>query len=183
MHQLLFWGCLLAVAITFPLVFGWIHFGSAPDDQMTYVTYLFGFPAGSFRIRTVVSWLLFTLSFTLLYQVSAVVMGLGGFCASGGPYVIETECPEALEQVPIDILPGLGLDARALGQSAGHRPALARRGPRGVGTRALPFGPQAVGGAPGETLQPPRHPAVRRYWPPRLPRSPPCWLWRFRRFR
>ena len=59
MHQLLFWGCLLAVAITFPLVFGWIHFGSAPGDQMTYVTYLFGFPVGSFRIRTVLSWLLF----------------------------------------------------------------------------------------------------------------------------
>jgi MFS transporter, NNP family, nitrate/nitrite transporter len=59
MHQMLFWGCLLAVAITFPLVFGWIHFGSAPDDQMTYVTYLFGFPVGSFRIRTVISWLLF----------------------------------------------------------------------------------------------------------------------------
>jgi NNP family nitrate/nitrite transporter-like MFS transporter len=59
MHQLLFWGCVLAVAITFPLVFGWIHFGSAPDDQMTYVTYLFGFPVGSFRIRTIVSWLLF----------------------------------------------------------------------------------------------------------------------------
>jgi NNP family nitrate/nitrite transporter-like MFS transporter len=59
MHQLLFWGCLLAVAITFPLVFGWIHFGSAPDDQMTYVTYVFGFPVGSFRIRTVISWLLF----------------------------------------------------------------------------------------------------------------------------
>ena len=59
MHQLLFWGCMLAVAITFPLVFGWIHFGSAPDDQMTYVTYLFGFPVGSFRIRTVLSWVLF----------------------------------------------------------------------------------------------------------------------------
>jgi NNP family nitrate/nitrite transporter-like MFS transporter len=59
MHQLLFWGCILAVAITFPLVFGWIHFGSAPDDQMTYVTYLFGFPVGSFRIRTMLSWLLF----------------------------------------------------------------------------------------------------------------------------
>jgi NNP family nitrate/nitrite transporter-like MFS transporter len=59
MHQSLFWGCLLAVAITFPLVFGWIHFGSAPDDQMTYVTYLFGFPTASFEVRTVVSWLLF----------------------------------------------------------------------------------------------------------------------------
>src|SRR6185295_747359 len=59
MHQLLFWGCLLSVAITFPLVFGWIHFRSAPGDQMTYVTYLFGFPTQSFRVRTVVSWLLF----------------------------------------------------------------------------------------------------------------------------
>lgn len=59
MHQLIFWGCLLAAAITFPLVFGWIHFGSLPDDQMTYVTYVFGFPVGSFRIRTIVSWLLF----------------------------------------------------------------------------------------------------------------------------
>jgi MFS transporter, NNP family, nitrate/nitrite transporter len=59
MHQCLFWGCVIAAAITFPLVFGWIHFGSLPDDQMKYVTYLFGFPVGSFRIRTVVSWFLF----------------------------------------------------------------------------------------------------------------------------
>ena len=59
MHQLLFWGCVLAVLITFPLVFGWIHFGSATGDQMTYVTYLFGFPTASFRIRTLWSWLVF----------------------------------------------------------------------------------------------------------------------------
>ena len=59
MHQCLFWGCVTAALITFPLVFGWIHFGSLPDDQMTYVTYLFGFPVGSFPIRTIVSWLLF----------------------------------------------------------------------------------------------------------------------------
>lgn len=59
MHQLLFWGCVLAVLITFPLVFGWIRFESRPDDQMTYVTYLFGFAAGTFRIRTFVSWFLF----------------------------------------------------------------------------------------------------------------------------
>jgi nitrate reductase gamma subunit len=47
------------VAITFPLVFGWIHFRSLPGDQMIYVTYLFGFPAGAFHIRTVTSWFLF----------------------------------------------------------------------------------------------------------------------------
>ena len=59
MHQFLFWGCLLAVAITFPLVFGWIHFGTAPDDPMQYVTYVFGFSTGSFRVRTALSWLIF----------------------------------------------------------------------------------------------------------------------------
>ena len=59
MHQLLFWGCLLAAAITFPLVFGWIHFGSLESDPRMYVTYVFGFPTLSFRVRTFVSWMLF----------------------------------------------------------------------------------------------------------------------------
>jgi NNP family nitrate/nitrite transporter-like MFS transporter len=59
MHQCLFWGCLLAVAITFPLVFGWIYFRTLPGDQLTYVTYLFGFPMGSFRLHTLAAGLLF----------------------------------------------------------------------------------------------------------------------------
>jgi NNP family nitrate/nitrite transporter-like MFS transporter len=59
MHQCLFWGCLLAVAITFPLVFGWIHFRTLPGDQLTYVTYLFGFPMGTFRLHTLPAGLLF----------------------------------------------------------------------------------------------------------------------------
>jgi hypothetical protein len=44
----------------------------------------------------VVSWAMFAFFFVGLYQTSAVVLGLGGYCASGGPYVIETECPEAV---------------------------------------------------------------------------------------
>jgi NNP family nitrate/nitrite transporter-like MFS transporter len=59
MHQLIFWGCLLAVAITFPLVFGWVHFGTRQDDPLVYVAYLFGFPVSSFRVRSAVSWLIF----------------------------------------------------------------------------------------------------------------------------
>jgi MFS transporter, NNP family, nitrate/nitrite transporter len=59
MHQLLFWGCLLAVLITFPLVFGWIYFRTPPNDPATYIIYLFGFPAGHFRIHTLASALLF----------------------------------------------------------------------------------------------------------------------------
>src|SRR5262252_6910895 len=31
-HFLIMWGCIIAVAITFPLVFGWIHFETVPDD-------------------------------------------------------------------------------------------------------------------------------------------------------
>ena len=59
MHQCLFWGCVLGAAITFPLVFGWIAFRSLPNDQNTYVTYLFGFPAGTFPLHTLIATLLF----------------------------------------------------------------------------------------------------------------------------
>ncbi len=59
MHQCIFWGCILAAAITFPLVFGWIGFRSLPTDQSTYVTYLFGFPTGTFPLHTAIAWLLF----------------------------------------------------------------------------------------------------------------------------
>ena len=45
---------------------------------------------------SVVSWLMFTFFFGGLFQTAGVVIGLGGYCASGGPYVIETECPEAV---------------------------------------------------------------------------------------
>ena len=31
-HWLIMWGCILAAAITFPLVFGWIHFETVPGD-------------------------------------------------------------------------------------------------------------------------------------------------------
>jgi MFS transporter, NNP family, nitrate/nitrite transporter len=59
MHQFLFWGCLLTAAITFPLVFGWIHFGTLPGRPDDYVTYLFGFPSARSPSARCISWLLF----------------------------------------------------------------------------------------------------------------------------
>jgi hypothetical protein len=54
------------------------------------------------------SWLLFTFCFTLLSIGASVVMGLGGFCASGGAYVIETECPDTVAwSMPVSIFGGL----------------------------------------------------------------------------
>ena len=43
-HWLIMWGCLLAAAITFPLVWGWIHFETVPGDLHLYRTFLFGIP-------------------------------------------------------------------------------------------------------------------------------------------
>lgn len=39
------------------------------------------------------SWFLFALGITLLFNGSMQVMGVGGFCAEGGPYEIATHCP------------------------------------------------------------------------------------------
>src|SRR5581483_4764040 len=58
-HWLMMWGCVMAVAITFPLVFGWIHFESLPDDLGWYRAYLFGFPTFAFPIHSVAGFLIF----------------------------------------------------------------------------------------------------------------------------
>lgn len=77
MHQCLFWGCILAAAITFPLVFGWIAFRSLPNDQSIYVTYLFGFPAGTFPLHTVIASLLFHgLDIAAVLVIAGVVLSL-----------------------------------------------------------------------------------------------------------
>ena len=55
-----------------------------------------------------VSWFLFALSFTLLFQVTFSVMALGGSCASGGPYEIAVECPDSVALfAPLSIFGGL----------------------------------------------------------------------------
>jgi MFS transporter, NNP family, nitrate/nitrite transporter len=98
MHQCLFWGCILAVAITFPLVFGWIHFRTLPGDQLTYVTYLFGFPIGSFRLHTVTAWLLFHgLDISAFLVLAGVALSLWRRMTDKGARV--------LQQFGMDFLP------------------------------------------------------------------------------
>jgi MFS transporter, NNP family, nitrate/nitrite transporter len=59
MHQLIFWGCILAGLITFPLVFGWISFRTLPNDQMMYLVYVYGFPTVQFGARSIIAKLLY----------------------------------------------------------------------------------------------------------------------------
>jgi len=98
MHQCLFWGCLLAVAITFPLVFGWIHFRTLPNDQLTYVTYLFGFPMGAFRLHTVAAFLLFHgLDISALLVLTGIALSLWRRMTDPGA--------RTLQQFGMDFLP------------------------------------------------------------------------------
>jgi len=58
-HWLIMWGCLLAAAITFPLVWGWIHFTTVPGDLDRYRTMVFGFPVQDFHVESVFAFVLF----------------------------------------------------------------------------------------------------------------------------
>ncbi len=58
-HMLIMWGCIAAVGITFPLVFGWVHFETLPNDLNWYRAYLFGFPTFAFPIHSLFGFLIF----------------------------------------------------------------------------------------------------------------------------
>jgi hypothetical protein len=53
------WGCLLAAAITFPLVWGWIHFETVPGDLHMYRTFVFGLPVQDFPVESAVAFIIF----------------------------------------------------------------------------------------------------------------------------
>jgi nitrate/nitrite transporter NarK len=58
-HWLIMWGCVIAAAITFPLVWGWIHFETVPGDFSTYRTFVFGIPAREFPVDSLFAFLVF----------------------------------------------------------------------------------------------------------------------------
>lgn len=58
-HWLIMWGCVLAAAITFPLVFGWVNFETDPDDLERYVAFTFGFPTFSFPVHSAFGFFVF----------------------------------------------------------------------------------------------------------------------------
>jgi MFS transporter, NNP family, nitrate/nitrite transporter len=72
-HLLLMWGCLLAAAITFPLVWGWVHFESVPGHLDLYRTYLFGIAVQDFPVD---SWIAFVIFHGLVWSAFLVVGGV-----------------------------------------------------------------------------------------------------------
>ncbi len=58
-HWCIMWGCVLAAAITFPLVWGWIHFRTVPGQIDVYRTYVFGFPVQDFHVESLAAFVIF----------------------------------------------------------------------------------------------------------------------------
>jgi len=72
MHACLSWGGMLAFAVTFPLVFGWLHFESVPDNAEIYRVFVMGFPVEEFAVHSVSGFLHFN-----VLNISAVILLVG----------------------------------------------------------------------------------------------------------
>lgn len=72
MHACLSWGGMLAFAVTFPLVFGWVHFETPATDATIYRVLVFGFPVDEFAVASLRGQLFFN-----LLNISAVLMLIG----------------------------------------------------------------------------------------------------------
>jgi hypothetical protein len=73
-HQLVFWGCVLAALVTFPLTFGWLHFESVGLEGSDYRAYLFGVGTGSFDATSAFGFLIFHLLNISAFLVIAGVL-------------------------------------------------------------------------------------------------------------
>src|SRR6185436_7374918 len=91
MHQCLFWGCLLGVAVTFPLVFGWVYFRTAPGDTSTYVAYAFGFRAFAFSLGTIFAWTVFhALDISAALVLTGIALALWRRMRNQGALALQT---------------------------------------------------------------------------------------------
>ncbi|MGH2689120.1 MAG: MFS transporter, partial [Actinomycetota bacterium] len=77
-HQLVFWGCILAGAVTFPLVFGLLHFESVGDQGRRYRMVVGEIGTFAFDARSVLGWVTFH-----LLDISAVLVLAGVFIFLG----------------------------------------------------------------------------------------------------
>jgi hypothetical protein len=98
MHVCLSGGCTLAFAITFPLVFGWVHFEPGADNAEVYRVQLLGFNAGRFNVHSVQAWLMFN-----LLNISAVLVMIG--LALAGIRRLVNAGERAVQTFAEDILP------------------------------------------------------------------------------
>lgn len=97
-HFLIFWGCVLAAAVTFPLSFGWIRFETAPGSQEIYHAFVFGIHVFSFPIHGFVAPFVFNvLDISAFLVIAGILIALWRRARDRGAL--------ALQQFAMDFLP------------------------------------------------------------------------------
>jgi hypothetical protein len=71
-HWCIFWGCILAAGVTFPLSFGWIHFETAGQAQDQYRAFVFGVRVFTFPLASPIAAVIFN-----VLDLSAVLVLVG----------------------------------------------------------------------------------------------------------
>jgi hypothetical protein len=98
MHFLIMWGCVLSALITFPLVFGWVHFKL--EGAQGYRPYVFGFPLPLMQGRELLAWVTFhALDFTAIMVIAGCAIAIHRRLRDRGAI--------ALQQYMLDFVPHL----------------------------------------------------------------------------
>lgn len=89
-HLLIMWGCIIAVLITFPLVFGWLHFRPVEGDLSLYEAVIFGFPAFRFPHDSALAFFLFHgLVWSSFLVIAGVMLAMRRRMRDGGAAAVQ----------------------------------------------------------------------------------------------
>lgn len=89
-HQLVFWGCVLAALVTFPLTFGWLHFESADATGRVYQAYMGPFATITFDADSLLGFMVFhALNIAAILVIAGVVVFLARRFKDRGAIALE----------------------------------------------------------------------------------------------
>jgi hypothetical protein len=101
-HALIMWGCVISALVTFPLVFGWVHFRL--EGAQGHRAYVFGFPTSILQGRSILAWVTFhALDFTAVMVIVRCAIAIRRRLRDRGAI--------ALQQFLLDFVPHLLLIA------------------------------------------------------------------------
>lgn len=122
-HMMMAGGCILAFAVTFPLVFGWINFGLKPDGINTYEIYTFGFKVMEFPLHTWIAEAIFNaLNWSAILVIAGVMLLIRRRLTHAGLIAIQTFEGDWLPLILLLAISltgiGISLDYRFMGGKA-----------------------------------------------------------------
>jgi len=109
-HWLIMWGCILAGLITFPLVWGWIHFETVPGHLDVYRAFVFGLPVRDFAIHSAEAFIVFHgLVWSALIAIAGVMLAFRRRMIDHGAVAVQQFGQDVLPLVAIFAISVTGL--------------------------------------------------------------------------